>query len=51
MERGPNNTICRKWVWKGWTLVVGQRFLVKIFMEAHTKMGLARRAKPYADVA
>ena len=24
--KGPNNMICREWVWKGWTLVVGQRF-------------------------
>ena len=24
--KGPNNMICREWVWKGWILVVRQRF-------------------------
>ena len=24
--KGPNNTICREWVWKGKTLVTRQRF-------------------------
>ena len=38
-----------EWVWKGWTLVVGQR-LVRIFMDAHTKVDLACIAKPYVDV-
>ena len=53
----PNNMICREWVWKGlpldarlrsgpWSLDGG---LVMIFMEAHTKVGLACMAKPYTD--
>ena len=57
--KGPNNTVCREWVWKGlpldtglwsgpWSLDGG---LVMIFMEAHTKVGLTRIARLYLDVA
>ena len=47
--KGPNNMICREWDRKAgpWSLGNG---LVRIFMEAHTKVDLACVAKPYTDV-
>ena len=46
---GPNNMICREWVWKGLPLGAGQRSGPD-FMRAHTKVGLDCIAKPYIDV-
>ena len=47
--KDPNNIIHREWGRKTgpWSLDGG---LVMIFMEAHTKVGLACMAKPYTDV-
>ena len=47
--KGPNNMICREWDRKAgpWSLGNG---LVRIFMEAHTKVDLAYIAKSYTDV-
>ena len=47
--KGPNNIIHREWARKAgpWSLDGG---LVMIFMEAHTKVGLACIARPYIDV-
>ena len=38
--KGPNNMICREWVWKGMTLDAGQ-WPGPDFMRAHAKVGLA----------
>ena len=48
--KGPNNMICRVWVWKAgpWSPDSG---LIRIFMDAHTKVGLAWIAEPYIDAA
>ena len=47
---GPNNTIHREWAREAgpWSLNSG---LVVIFMEAHTKVGLARIARLHIGVA
>ena len=42
--KGPNNMICREWVWKGLPLGAGFRFGPG-FMSDHTKMGLDCIAK------
>ena len=47
--KGPNNMICRKWVWKKACYWVLGRGLIRIFMEAHVEVNLACRAKPYMD--
>ena len=48
--KGPNNIIHREWARKAgpWSLDGG---LVVIFVEAHTKVGLAKIARPHIDVA
>ena len=48
--KGPNNIIHREWARKAgpWSLDGG---LVVIFMEAHTKVGLAKIAKLHIGVA
>ena len=38
--KGPNNMICREWVWKGMTWDAGQ-WPGSDFMRAHIKVGLA----------
>ena len=47
--KGPNNIIHREWDRKAgpWSLEGG---LVMVFMQAHTKVGLACIAKLYIDV-
>ena len=47
--KGPNNMICREWVWKGLLLGTGHRSGPD-FMRAHTKVGLDCIAGPYIDV-
>ena len=47
--KGPNNTICREWVWKGLPLGSGQESGPG-FVRTHTKVGLDCIAKPYIDV-
>ena len=47
--KGPDNMICREWVWKKACHWVLGRGLIRIFMEAHVKVNLACRAKPYMD--
>ena len=47
--KGPDNMICREWVWKKACHWVLGRGLIRMFMEAHVKVNLACRAKPYMD--
>ena len=47
--KGPNNMICREWVWKGLLLGAGHRSGPGC-MRAHTKIGLDCIAEPYIDV-
>ena len=47
--KGPNNMICREWVWKGLPLGAGHQSGPG-FMRAHTKIGLDCIAEPYIDV-
>ena len=47
--KGPNNMICREWVWEGLPLGAGQRSGPG-FMRAYTKVGLDCIAEPYIDV-
>ena len=47
--KGPNNTICRAWDWKGMPLGAGQGSGPS-FMRTHTKVGLDCIAEPYLDV-
>ena len=46
---GPNNMICREWVWKGLPLGTGQGSDPG-FMRTHTKVGWDCIAEPYVDV-
>ena len=48
--KGLNNMICREWVWKGMILDAGQ-WPGPDFMRAHTKVGLARIAELYINIA
>ena len=47
--KGPNNMICRKWVWKGLPLGAGQGSDPG-FMRTHTKVSWDCVAEPYVDV-
>ena len=47
--KGPNNMICREWVWKGLSLGAGQGSDPG-FMRTHTKVGRDYVAEPYVDV-
>ena len=47
--KGPNNMICREWVWKGLPLDAGLRSGPD-FMRAHIKVGSDCIAKPYIDI-
>ena len=47
--KGPNNMICREWVWKGLPLGAGRGSDLG-FMRTHTKVGWDCIAEPYIDV-